>query len=221
MRHPNNPRGPWFAALLIALFCAGPAAATATHDDAAAHLTALLDDLDTVQSRFEQITMNAENRIIQENNGRLWVQSPNQFRVETTSPFAQTLVSDGEDFWSFDKDLAQVVIRTLDQDFAEVPVLLLGGRSSDVVDTYDVTLYESEEGTHFVLTPKDSGAVFETMTLTMREARPRRIEISDSLGQRTRIDFSDVVVGEPIDADQFTLEIPADVDVIDDRHPAS
>jgi len=88
--------------------------------DAAQRLQALLEDINTVVSDFEQTTINADNRVVQENSGRLWVESPAKFRIETTTPFAQTLVSDGADFWTFDEELEQVMIRKLERELSEL-----------------------------------------------------------------------------------------------------
>ncbi len=180
-------------------------------------LKSRLDGLTSVAGHFEQVTINAENRVVQENSGRLWVRSPSSFRIETRTPFMQVLVSDGTSFWTYEEDLAQVMIQPLEDDIAQVPILLLGGRASAIVDAYEVSRYEDEAGEKFVLAPRAPGALFESMTIGFEADRPTLISIRDSLGQRTRIDVVDATINEPIDDERFSLEIPEGVDVIDDR----
>lgn len=209
MRLPNR--------LLSTLVLASCALAVRADDGGA--LKAKLDALNSITGRFEQVTINANNRVVQENTGHLWVRSPASFRVETLAPFAQTLVSDGTSLWTFDEDLAQVIVRELERDVTEVPILLLGGSADAVINAYDVTRYEDEDGEKFVLVPRDSGAVFESMTIAFDATMPTSISIRDSLGQRTRIDVHEQVVNEPVADDRFALDIPEGVDVIDDRPP--
>jgi len=188
--------------------------------DAAQRLQALLEDINTVVSDFEQTTINADNRVVQENSGRLWVESPAKFRIETTTPFAQTLVSDGADFWTFDEELEQVMIRKLERDVAEVPILLFGGQSGAILEAYEVSAVADDTGQRFVLTPRGNEGLFESMTLHFAAGRPERIRIQDSLGQRTRIDLVAPVLNQPITSARFTLDVPEGVDVVDDRVPA-
>lgn len=202
--------------LLLAGLCLG---ASAWADDGEI-LKARLDQLDSLTGAFEQVTINAENRVVQENEGHLWVRSPASFRVETMAPFVQTLVSDGQSLWTFDEDLAQVVIRDLEQNVAQVPILLFSGGADAVIDAYRVTRYEDDDGENFVLSPRDEGALFESMTIGFDGPRPTAILIRDSLGQRTRIDVLEAQINEPVADDRFVLEIPDGVDVVDDRTPS-
>lgn len=205
MRHLNR---------LLLLLLTIPLPAVASD---AERLQALLADVSSLVSDFNQVTINADNRLLQENRGRLWVEGPSSFRIETHSPFSQTLVSNGTDFWTFDADLEQVIVRPLDDDLSEVPILLLGAGVGDITETYDVSRFEDEEGEHFVLSPRSQQAVFESLTLSFKATVPSAIRIRDSLGQRTRIDFETPEPNIDIAPARFVLEIPDGVDVIDDR----
>ena len=97
-------------------------------------LNTYLSAITTLSARFEQTTTDqtaydtAYDKTIYD--GRLWMEKPNRFRVDTINPSLQTVVSDGIDFWSYDEDLEQVVISRLNEDLNQVPILLF---SSDIL----------------------------------------------------------------------------------------
>ncbi|MCB1691791.1 MAG: outer membrane lipoprotein chaperone LolA [Pseudomonadales bacterium] len=182
-----------------------------------ADLEARLEGVRSLEAAFEQVTTDKDGRAVQQSEGHLWVQTPSLFRIETSTPFVQTLVSDGKSFWAYDQDIDQVVIRNLDEDVEQVPILLLGGASQRIEDEYDVSHFADEDIEHFVLVPKSPSSLFESLTLDFTGARPVGLSISDSLGQRTHITLKDVVTNVKIDDARFGFEAPQGVDVIDDR----
>lgn len=182
-------------------------------------LNARLSAMSALDADFSQTTIDSSNRTLQENSGHLWVRSPARFRIETHDPFAQTLVSDGTSFWSYDAELEQVIIRDLEADIRQVPILLLSGDTEQLTDEYDVSYYEDETREYFVLAPRASDSLFESLSIEFANEMPSSITIADSLGQRTRIDLSTVAVNQPQVDNPFTFEPPPGVDVIDDRVP--
>lgn len=203
------------------LFSSEPVPQVTTAGSPAARLTAELGALKSLDANFTQITLAVDGRVLQQNEGHLWVASPASFRIETQAPFAQTLVSDGKDFWSYDADLAQVIIQPLDRDLEQVPILLLGGDSAAVVDSYDISTFEDEEQRYFVLKPRSQASLFETLTLAFHAGYPVAITINDATGQQTRISLGGARINQTIDATRFQFVLPSGVDVIDDRPPDS
>ena len=182
-----------------------------------ARLKAMLEQFDSLEADFVQVTLDSDRRSVQESSGRLWVHTPARFRIETTEPFVQTLVSDGVNFWTYDADLEQVIVRVLEKDVEQIPVLLLGGAAERIESEYDVTFYEDETITHFVLEPLSPSSLFESLGLEFTGDVPHALSISDSIGQRTRIVFSDIKTNGPVAEEHFSFAAPAGVDVIDDR----
>lgn len=182
-----------------------------------ARLKAMLEQFASLEATFVQVTLDSDRRTVQESSGRLWVHTPARFRIETTEPFVQTLVSDGVNFWTYDADLEQVIVRVLEKDVEQIPVLLLGGAAERIESEYDVTFYEDETTTHFVLEPLSPSSLFESLGLEFTGDVPHALSISDSIGQRTRIVFSELKANEPVAEEHFTFVAPAGVDVIDDR----
>lgn len=192
-----------------------------TAKDEANGVSALLaEELSRVahmSASFTQQTVDRTLRVLQENTGRLWVNPGAKFRIETDAPSEQMLVSDGVNFWVYDVDLEQVIISKLEADVSQVPILLLGGNLSELNASYAVSYYEDELGQNYVLSPLSSENLFTSLSISFQQSIPVRIAIVDALGQRTLINFHDVIASDQIQPAIFAFEPPSGTDVIDDR----
>ncbi len=149
--------------------------------------------------------------------GELWVARPNLFRIETTTPWRQTLVSDGESFWNYDADLEQLVISSLENDLRKFPILLFASSEEELGHTYNVVSYEDEMAQVYVLEPKSEQRYFQTVTLVFDGQVPSSIIILDAMGQRTQLHFQAPELNPPLAAGLFGFTAPGDTDVVDQR----
>lgn len=173
--------------------------------------------ISTITASFEQITRDESTSDEASYDGRLWIEKPNRFRVDTRNPSQQTLVSDGTDFWSYDADLEQVVISKLNQDLNQVPILLFSSDIASIGKAYDISGYSDEKTEHFVLEPLSDTSLFQSLTLSFRSGRPVSIRINAATGQTTTVLLTDIVLNADISPDRFIFVAPAGADVIDDR----
>jgi outer membrane lipoprotein carrier protein len=180
-------------------------------------LVQLLGSIRSVAANYAQITLDKDSRVVQQLDGYLSVSGPGRFRLESLAPSAQTLVSDGDSFWSYDSDLEQVIITPLQRDITQVPILLLGGDASAIAASYQVAYAQQAGRELYRLEPLDASSLFDSLTLAFVSGEPRAIILRDSLGQQTQIELSRVVVNQPIPPETFTFTPPEGVDVIDDR----
>ena len=184
----------------------------------AMQLQTRLADVRTMQATFTQITLDSHNKAIQSSHGTLWLREGGSFRIETLAPFEQTLVSDGVHFWSYEADLEQVVVSLLTTDFRRVPILLFGNDDADLLAEYDISFFMDDDMiAQYVLHPTRRDSLFEVLTIAFEDCKPAAISILDSLGQRTRIEFHDLVLNAPVADETFRFTAPDGVDVIDDR----
>ena len=190
---------------------------------AATPLVKYLQGIQALHSQFRQETLSADQRTLQSVTGELWVDARQRFRIVADDPFEPILVSDGESFWNYDVGLDQVTISDLNKDLGQVPVLLLSGHSAQISDVFVVERFEMENdmgpvvSEQYLLRPRSADSLFETMMVRIDDRLPRTITVSDSLGQKTVIELSDVRINTKIDDDVFQLDIPAGIDVIDER----
>lgn len=168
----------------------------------------------TFQGRFEQSLLDANGQLVEVSSGTLEIQRPGQFRWSYVDPYEQWLVADGLNIWSYDVDLAQVIVKPQAHALANTPALLLGG-SEGALEQFNYEGSYVEANTTWVrLTPKNTGSGFVRVELGFMEGTLHRMVFFDNLEQTTLISLSDVSVNEPIDPSRFAFTAPADADVV-------
>ena len=205
-------RGP--VLLLWALTLALPAWAETDQASAAKRLNELLSAANTMSATFSQMTLSSNGSSLQETTGQVTLQRPGMFRWHTDAPLEQVLVSNGEKIWLYDPDLEQVTIQALDQRLTHTPALLLSGDVSTLAENFSITWQEGSSVDDFVLSPKASDSMFDTLRLSFRDGVINDMQLNDPIGQRTNILFQGVKLNESVDASQFNFAIPEGVDVI-------
>ncbi len=180
-------------------------------------LSNYLSNISTLSGYFEQHTVDNGTQRSIVYSGALWLAKPNRFRVDTDAPSLQSLVSDGEDFWSYDEDLDQVIVSKLNLNLNQVPILLFSTDVERIDDIYRVSGYEDEESEHFLLQPVSDASLFQSLTLEFQGGIPTSIRVEAANGQATVYSLNQVVVNGQIPTEQFSFIAPENVDLIDDR----
>ncbi|MDO9320222.1 MAG: outer membrane lipoprotein chaperone LolA [Pseudomonas sp.] len=201
--------------LLLAVMAFAVAPAQADDAVAVARLTALLSQAQTLTARFSQLTLDGSGTQLQETAGELSLKRPGLFRWHTDAPAEQMLVSNGQKVWLYDPDLNQVTIQVLDQRLTHTPALLLSGDVSKISENFTVTHKEGGSVVDFILKPKAKDSLFDNLRLSFRNGMINDMQLIDSVGQRTNILFLGVKMNEPLDASQFSFQVPAGADVIE------
>lgn len=197
---------------LAALLLLAPAAVAQAAPPA---LDAFSRGLKGLDGRFEQRVYDAEGQLTEETRGRVALSAPRQFRWEYEAPFPQLIVADGDHVWIYDPELEQVQVRIQSHAEQQSPLTVL----------IDPTELERQ----FVIKPVAAAGGFEWVELTPREkddaqfASARlafegealmRMEMSDTLGQRTEISFQQWKRNPAFAADTFRFTPPEGVDVV-------
>ena len=176
-----------------------------------------LSAITSLSGDFRQTT----DGVVRETNsnfeGRLWIGRPYQFRVDTTDPSVQSLVSDGEDFWSYDEDLEQVIISKLNRDLSEVPILLFSSDVDTIEAAYSVSGYSDEGSDYFVLEPISDISLFQSLLLEFEGQIPASIRINAATGEQSIISLNNIVLNQKLSEGRFRFSLPDSVDIIDER----
>ncbi len=173
-----------------------------------------LTDVITMQGRFEQSLIDAEGEVVEVSGGTLEIERPTRFRWSYSEPYEQWLVADGLNIWSYDVDLAQVTVKPQAKALSNTPALLLGG-ATDALEQFrfEGSVVESET-TWVRMSPIDDRSGFNRVELGFFDGQLSRMVFFDNLEQTTLVALYDVVVNEPIDADQFEFVVPDDADLV-------
>ncbi|MGB5687641.1 MAG: outer membrane lipoprotein chaperone LolA [Woeseiaceae bacterium] len=173
-----------------------------------------LENVITLQGRFEQSLIDAEGEVTERSSGTLKIERPGRFRWSYSEPYEQWLVADGLNIWSYDVELAQVTVKPQADALANTPALLLGG-SVEALQQFRFDKAMIESGTTWVrMIPVDTSSGFERMELGFFDGQLTRMVFFDNLDQTTLVALYDVTTNEPIDAEQFSFTVPDDVDLV-------
>jgi outer membrane lipoprotein carrier protein len=186
----------------------------AAHADAVDTLREFVRDVKTGKANFTQTVTSPDGAKKKTSSGSFEFARPNRFRFAYTKPYAQLIVADGTKVWIHDADLNQVSSRKIDQALGTTPAALLTGASLD--KDFDLSAQPSQGGIDGAQAmPKaKEGSAFQSLRVGFKGKELAAVEIVDSFGQRSRLDFSQVAANPALPADAFTFTVPKGADVI-------
>lgn len=200
----------------LGLLCALISAGAAFADTASARLDAFLSEVRSLRADFEQTLYDETFRRLEESVGEMYLQRPDRFRWDYTEPYRQLIVADGRKVWIYDVDLDQVTVRDLSEAVGSTPASLLSS-GRPIEESFTVEDLGEEGGLLWAgLRPRAEDVSFVRVRLGFDEETLRRMELLDSFGQTTVLEFHDVARNPELDPDLFRFEPPEGVDVVGD-----
>lgn len=180
-----------------------------------------LEVISSMETYFEQVTLDQSGEVLQSLSGTLTVARPGKMRWQTEPPYEQLVVSDGELVWVYDMDLEQVTIRELEAKLQDTPALLLSGNTGEIEANYQVThpsVAGNEGIDRYLLKPMDRSQLFDALEFDYKGDNLAYMRIFDAAGQITEIRFSKQQLNPELDEQAFYFIVPEGIDVIDGRH---
>ena len=175
-------------------------------------LHAYFGNASAARGEFSQTVFARSGKKPQHSSGSFAFQKPGKFRWSYEKPYAQLLVSDGDRFWSYDRDLNQVSVTKIGQALGATPAALLAGESLNK----NFTLKDdgASDGMEFVAaTPKAQDASFGSIRIGLVDQLTRVMEIHDNFGQVTLLRFTRFVSNPDFPAGTFHFVPPKGADV--------
>ncbi len=206
---PMNKR--WYAGIVLLL------TSLSAHNAPGADLVAeYFSGLDTFHSEFAQTVTDSNGELLQDARGRVWIQRPGLFRWDYQTPYRQLIIADGERLWTYDEDLEQATVESVDAVLSSTPAMLLSG-FRPLEDVMDWTGSGERDGkSWYRLDPKQEDAAVEEVQIGFEDGQLAIIEVHDGFGNHTRIRFTEITRNQSIDPAQFRIQLPADTDIIGD-----
>lgn len=184
---------------------------------ARAQLDAYLIGFTELESDFEQQLTDENGTLIESSSGKLYLQRPDRFRWEYQRPYEQTIVSDGEHIYIYDKDLDQVTVKPAGDSLGATPAALLSG-TADIDASFEIEELASEQDLDWLaLRPRGAAEEFHSIRLGFDAAGLRVMQLADNLGQTTTIRFEHEERDAGLEKTLFEFEAPEGVDVIQDQ----
>lgn len=172
--------------------------------------------LQSLRAEFIQQVYDDRSRLMQASSGQMLMQKPGKFRWNYRTPSEQIIVADGERLWSYDVDLAQVTVRKLDKALGSTPLALLSG-AAPIDEAFTVGAARTQNGLDWYdLTPKQPQPEFRLLRVAFKGDTLVSLELEDSLGQRTRLDFQRLERNPALEPTLLKFTPPPGVDVVGD-----
>jgi len=196
--------------LVLALLCSlGTARA-----DALDALKAFVRDAKTGQASFTQTVTSPDGLKKKTTSGSFEFARPNRFRFTYAKPFEQTIVADGQKVWIYDSDLNQASSRKLASALGATPAALLAGGSLE--KDFELKPVPDRNGLSWVeAVPRVKDGALQSVRIGFRGSELAAIEILDSFGQTSLLQFSQMATNVPLAAERFRFVVPVGADVIE------
>jgi outer membrane lipoprotein carrier protein len=197
------------AVLTIALFSTSVFAGG--RDD----LAAFTKGLKGLDGQFTQQVFDANGKPKESSSGRVALSAPRLFRWEYTKPYEQLIVADGSHVWVYDPDLQQVTRRAQGAEEQNNPLAALVDPAKLERD-YVLHDAGNADGLDWLdIAPKKaSDTGFRSARLGFGPEGLATMQVTDALGQKTRIEFSHWQRNPAFSAGTFRFVPAKGVDVV-------
>jgi outer membrane lipoprotein carrier protein len=196
--------------LLTAALLVGAAA----HADSVDTLREFVRDVKSGRANFTQTVTSPDGVKKKTSSGSFEFIRPDRFRFAYSKPFEQLIVGDGHKVWLYDPDLNQVSVRKASQALGATPAALLAGDSLD--RDFTLQAQPDKDGLAWAqATPKAKDGPFQFMRVGFRGKELAAVEIVDSFGQRSVLQFANVASNVQLPAERFKFTPPAGAEVLE------
>ncbi|MFV9931359.1 MAG: outer membrane lipoprotein chaperone LolA [Francisella endosymbiont of Hyalomma asiaticum] len=182
--------------------------------DAASSLIEKIKNIHSMTANFNQKLIDGQTSNNLNSKGKMSLKKPQYFKWVTTSPNNQEIVSNGTKLWIYDGDLDQIIIKKVSNDIAQFPYLiLLSKNTSNINKLFTV---KEQGNTSYILKPKNDQMIDSIKIKFTPNNQLKYLEISTSLNQFTKIEFTDVRTDVDISDTSFDFKVPEDTNIIDE-----
>jgi len=196
---------------LMLLLCG---AAFAARADAVDTLREFVREVKSGKSQFTQTVTSPDGAKKKTSSGSFEFARPNRFRFAYAKPFEQVIVADGQKVWIYDADLNQVSSRKLSAAIGATPAALLAG--GNLEKDFELSALPAADGLEWAAArPKAKEGSFESLKIGFRGKELAALEIVDSFGQRSLLQFSQFKPNAATAADAFRFVVPKGADVVE------
>ncbi|AWL12008.1 Outer-membrane lipoprotein carrier protein [Saliniradius amylolyticus] len=195
--------------LSCALFFSSLAAA----EGAKEALEQKLDALNTYQAEFKQTVTDAENTVIQQAEGLLQLQKPNQLRWELYAPNDTIVIADGDTVWHIDPFVEQVVAMNQSEAVQNNPLVLLAQRDPDTWAQFNVSRDDSD----FVVASRSDDSHIAQLRIRFDDNTLSKLTMLDRQQQTSEFDFYNIQQNVLLEQGLFNYNLAKGYELDDQR----
>lgn len=177
------------------------------------YLEKFLVNTQTLEADFQQTLRTHDGEVLQQTEGKFYLDRPGKFRWNYQSPYEQIIVSDGERIWIYDVELQQVTVQKQTAGLPATPMALLED-SSKLYQSFNVYPLDEQNGVYRLkLKSKTKESDFAEIVVGLDAKGLRFMQLHDQFEQVTDIVFSDILTNTKLSKDIFEFIPPEGVDV--------
>ncbi len=177
------------------------------------YLENFLENTQTLEATFHQTLRTHKGEILQQTEGKFYLDRPARFRWNYKSPYEQIIVSDGKRIWIYDVELQQVTVQKQSAGLPATPMALLED-STKLHNNFDVIPLDEKDGVYRLkLLSKTNEADFGEIVVGLDGEGLRFMQLHDQFEQVTDIVFSDINTNKKLSKEIFEFIPPEGVDV--------
>lgn len=177
------------------------------------YLENFLANTQTFEADFQQTLRAYDGEVLQQTEGKFYLNRPGKFRWNYKSPYEQIIVSDGERIWIYDVDLEQVTVQKQSSGLPATPMALLEN-SAKLYQNFNVSELDEHDGVfRLKLTSKTKESDFGEIVIGLDAKGLRFMQLHDQFEQVTDIVFSDINTNKKLAKEIFEFVPPEGVDV--------
>ena len=181
--------------------------------DASQDLQERLNKVNSFQASFSQKVTSPEGDLIQEGVGSLWLERPNLFNWNMTSPDESVLVSDGKNLWFYNPFVEQVTVTNLSDATQDTPFLLITRNNPQDWKQYSII----QQGNTFDLKPKQTNGTLKRFSITVSpQGTIEKFAAIEQDGQTSAYQLKEQKNGQ-VDPSKFKFVVPSGVTLDDQR----
>lgn len=181
-------------------------------------LATLDQHLKTMRSGTASFTQTVSNTnkpgAAKTSHGQFAFNRPQQFRFDYTKPFVQTIVADGKTLWMYDADLNQVTQRPQASALNASPAALVAASNSVAAlqKQFQLENAPAKDKLEWVkAVPRQADTQIKDVMIGFDNGQLRRLEIIDSFGQRSVMEFGPFSASTAKNSFHFTPPAGADI----------
>lgn len=181
-------------------------------DNASSSLEKLMGGYTSYQANFAQTSAGGKGSG-KTSYGKVYMLRPGRFRWETTKPYQQTVIANGNTLWIYDVDLAQATKQPLAQRGFN-PAQLLTEPAANMAQKFTIT--QQSDG-WYMLTPKKPDRGFKAAYLQFQNNQLTGLKIVNQLNQTNQFTFSQIRINPSLSPGLFNFKPPTGVQVLSNK----
>jgi outer membrane lipoprotein carrier protein len=154
---------------------------------------------------------------VKNSSGTFEFQRPGKFKFAYKKPFEQLILADGTSLWIFDADLNQASQRKQSAAFANTPAALIASATDMSALLNEFTLENAPEKDGLVwisAKPKAADSTLQTVRIGFKGDALQQLDITDSFGQRSLINFTAMQLNPSLPASSFQFTLPKGAELL-------